>query len=59
MSNRPATIKQADLTRLLNAMQKAGVAIGKVTHEPNGTLTIYPAGKPASSNSNPCDILLD
>ena len=59
MANQPAKIKQAELTRYVAAVVKAGVAIGKISIAPNGTVTIIPAGAPSDDTANPCDRLLD
>lgn len=59
MGNRRAPYKLADLSRLLSAMAKAGIPIGKITHGPDGTLTIYPGNATREDSANPCDRLLD
>ncbi|EYD71604.1 hypothetical protein Rumeso_05005 [Rubellimicrobium mesophilum DSM 19309] len=40
MANRPALIKQADLTRIAKAMQSAGVAEWRLEMEPSGKMAI-------------------
>ncbi|GGF76966.1 hypothetical protein SAMN05216376_11240 [Mameliella alba] len=59
MANQPAKIKQAELTRYVAGVVKAGVTIGKISIAPNGTITIVPAGSPSDDSANPCDRLLD
>lgn len=40
MANRPAPLKQSDLTRYAKALRAAGVKEWRITVEPNGTHTI-------------------
>ncbi|WP_310498096.1 hypothetical protein [Sandarakinorhabdus sp.] len=51
--NRPATFKQADLTRALRALKAEGVKFGEVSIEVTGCITIRAAGhSPASEYDN-------
>lgn len=44
MANRPATLKQADLTRYVRAVQAAGIVVGRVLVQPDGAVEIIPKG---------------
>ncbi len=44
MANRPALVKQADLTRYTRAVMAAGIAVGRVLVRPDGTVEIIPMG---------------
>ena len=58
MANRPALMKQSDLTRYFKAMRAAGYEDGRVEVKPDGTHVII-AGKVDPVNGpNPCDRLL-
>jgi hypothetical protein len=58
MAPRPAPIKQADLTRYVNAVRKAGVPVGRVVIK-GGEVTIYAQGENGDDTGpNPCDELL-
>lgn len=61
MANRPAAIRQSDVTRILKGAQAAGVAVGRFTVAPDGSLVVYVAGQPGKDDQtpNPCDRLLD
>jgi hypothetical protein len=59
MSGRKALVKQADLTRMVKGAQAAGVAVGEVRIEPDGTVRIIPASVAPQLGANPCDRLLD
>lgn len=51
MANRPALIKQSDLTRYAKAMQAAGVTDYRVIVRPDGTQEIAVGqSKPATGN---------
>lgn len=52
MANRPALLKQSDLTRYANGLQKAGVADWRIEVHPNGTHTII-AGRVETSAAGP------
>ena len=58
MANRPALMKQSDLTRYLKAMQAAGYQTGRVEVKPDGTHVIIPGEGVAANAANPCDRLL-
>ena len=58
MANRPALLKQADLTRYLKAVQAAGVSVGRVVIGKDGSVSIFPAGAGDLEGPNPCDRLL-
>lgn len=58
MANRAAIVKQADLTRMVAGVVKAGVPVGKITIAADGTVTIIPAGMVDDETANPCDRLL-
>lgn len=58
MANRPALLKQSELTRYLKAMKAAGNEGGRVEVKPDGTHVIFQGGSEASTVSNPCDRLL-
>lgn len=44
MANRPAPLKQADMTRYLRAFQAAGITVGLVLVRPDGVVEITPKG---------------
>jgi hypothetical protein len=50
-----ARFKQADLTRAANALKAAGITIGRLEIEPNGTIVIFPAASGRSENSQTDD----
>jgi hypothetical protein len=58
MANRRAPVTQNDLTRYVKAVAAAGVAVGEVKIEPDGTVRIIPAGSVPSDEGNPCHRLL-
>ena len=58
MANRPALLKQSELTRYLKAMKAAGNEGGRVEVKPNGTHVIFQGDSEAYSVINPCDRLL-
>ena len=58
MSNRPANLKQSDLTRYAKAMQAAGVSEWRVDLLPDGTVSIIAGKAPASQRGpNPDELL--
>jgi hypothetical protein len=58
MANRRATVTQNDVTRYVKAVAAAGVTVGEVKIEPDGTVRIIPAGSISSDGDNPCDRLV-
>lgn len=59
MPNRPASIKQADITRYIKGAKSAGFEVGAVKIAPDGTVTLVPASEAPHQGDNPCDRLLD
>jgi hypothetical protein len=59
MGNRPATLKQADLTRYIAATVRAGVPLVQITIAPDGTVTLIAGSATGEAAANPCDRLLD
>lgn len=59
MANRPALLKQSELTRYLKAMKAAGNEGGRVEVKPDGTHVIFAGDSDSASGANPCDRLLD
>jgi hypothetical protein len=61
MANRPATVKQAELTRYIAAAVKAGLAVQRAIVASDGTVTLVFGGSAASSDEavKQCDRLLD
>lgn len=59
MANRPALLKQADLTRYLKAVQASGVSVGRVVIGKDGSVSIFPTGAGDLEGPNPCDRLLE
>lgn len=56
MSNRPATVKQADVTRAVKGAVAAGLAVGRIEiDQRNGKVIIWPAGAPGSASGNEWD----
>lgn len=53
MVNRPATVKQADLTRYIRGAKAAGVTIGRVLVRPDGAVEIIPKGSEPTGHSGP------
>lgn len=53
MANRPATLKQADLTRYVRAVLAAGVIVGRVLVRPDGAVEIIPKGAEPSQGIGP------
>lgn len=53
MANRPATLKQADLTRYVRAVQAAGVVVGRVLVRPDGAVEIIPKGADPTGFNGP------
>lgn len=58
MANRPALLKQSDLTRYIKALRQAGVEGGQVEVRPDGTHVIIILGQGDAAGANPCDRLL-
>ena len=58
MANRPALMKQSDLTRYFKAMRAAGYEEGRVEVKPDGTHVIIPGKADPANGPNPCDRLL-
>ena len=58
MANRPALLKQSELTRYLKAMKAAGNDGGRVEVKPDGTHVIFQGDTETDSVINPCDRLL-
>lgn len=58
MANRAANVKQADITRYLAAVRKAGLVVQHLTVEPDGSVRIFTQGT-ADDGTNPCDRLLE
>mgnify|MGYP005853691841 CR=1 FL=1 len=59
MANRPAIVKQADVTRALKGAVAAGLVVGRVEIDQiSGKVIIWPAGLEPAILSNPCDRLL-
>jgi hypothetical protein len=59
MTIRPATLKQAELTRYIAATVKAGVPVARITIAPDGTVTLITGVATGEGGANPCDRLLD
>ncbi|MDU8946107.1 hypothetical protein RXV90_22210 [Rhodophyticola sp. MJ-SS7] len=59
MSNSPAKVKQAELTRYMKAMVKAGVPVGELRISPDGSVRLILASGEVKDTDNPCDRLLD
>jgi hypothetical protein len=53
MANRPALVKQADVTRYVRGVQAAGVAIGRVLVRPDGAVEIIPKGGEGTGLTGP------
>lgn len=47
MSGKPASFKQADVTRAVRAAKAAGIEVGRVEVFPNGRIAVYAAGSAA------------
>ena len=59
MANRPALVKQADLTRYVAGVKRAGIPVLGVKIAPDGTVTLITAETGPGNGPNPCDRLLD
>ncbi len=56
MANRPALVKQADLTRLIKGALAGGFQIGRVEVKPDGSVIFTPVGGDAgATDPNPWD----
>ncbi len=55
MSNRRATVTQADLTRILKAHRAAGIAVGITEISPDGMVRIIPNDKDTPTTNNDWD----
>jgi hypothetical protein len=53
MANRPALIKQADVTRYVRGVMAAGVTVGSILVRPDGSVEITPKGADRSNGSGP------
>lgn len=59
MPNRPAAIKQVDVTRAVKGAVAAGLAVGRVeVDQRNGKVIIWPAGAPDGTSGNEWDEVL-
>ncbi len=58
MANRPALVKQAEVTRYAKAMRAAGVSDFRIDIEPTGRVSIVAGKGDADEAPNPCDRLL-
>ncbi|WP_210878080.1 hypothetical protein [Roseovarius autotrophicus] len=59
MPNRPATVKQADVTRAVKGAVAAGLAVGRVEiDQRNGKVIIWPAGASDGTSGNEWDEVL-
>lgn len=59
MANRPATVKQIDVTRAVKGAVAAGLVVGRLEVDPqSGRISIIVAGLEPANLSNPCDRLL-
>lgn len=56
--NRPATFKQADITRALKAAEKAGFVVARFEVDQAGKLIVYGDGAPGQAASNEWDEVL-
>jgi hypothetical protein len=50
MANRPASFRQADVTRAIKAARKAGIEIARVEVDNGGKITII-VGKPSETSN--------
>lgn len=53
MANRPAPVKQSDVTRYVRAVQAAGITVGLVLVRPDGAVEITPMGAETSGRKGP------
>lgn len=53
--NRPATFKQADITRALKAAEKAGFSVARFEVDQAGKLIVYGDGSPGQAAPNEWD----
>lgn len=53
MANRPAPVKQADVTRYIRGAQACGIVVGVVRVLPDGTVELIPKGSEPSRFSGP------
>jgi transposase-like protein len=59
MANRPASVKQIDVTRAVKGAVAAGLLVGRVeVDQRTGKIIIWPAGAVTDETGNPCDRLL-
>ena len=60
MANRPASVKQIDVTRAVKGAVAAGLLVGRVeVDQRTGKIIIWPAGAVSDDETgNPCDRLL-
>lgn len=57
MANRRANLTQYELIRYIKAAATAGLTVGEVRIEPDGTVRIIPADFASMDNFNPWDKL--
>ena len=58
MANRPATIKQVDVTRSIKGALAAGFAVGRIeVDQVSGKITIFPMGAPSGIGPDPDELL--
>ncbi len=55
---RPARFSQADLTRAVHAMRKAGCDVAAAKIQPDGTIVVLTGGREAANDTNPLDRVL-
>jgi hypothetical protein len=53
MANRPAAVKQADVTRIVKGVVAAGIVPGRVLVRPDGAVEIFPIGAEAIGLAGP------
>lgn len=58
MPQRPALVRQSDLTRLIKGAVAAGVIVGRIEARPDGSVIIIPQGSAPATDPNPFDTLL-
>jgi hypothetical protein len=53
MANRPALVKQAEITRYVRGVMAAGVSVGRVLVRPDGAVEIIPKGAEPTAGIGP------